>query len=251
MAAVTSRTALKDYCLRRLGYPVIEINVSEDQLEDRIDEALEFWREFHSDAVQRIYLKHQVTDSDVANQYITLPPDVSYVTRVFPVSSTWLASTNMFSFQYQFALSDFHQLSSFAGNINYYAQMRQYMNLLDMTFNGQPLVTHVRKANKLYIWGDFNDGNITAGEWVVCEIDQFLDPDTYTPVWNDMYLKELTTALFKRQWGNNLKKFEGMQLPGGVIMNGQNIYDEATAELEEIRTRMRSEFENPIDFYVG
>jgi hypothetical protein len=249
--AVTSREQLKEYALRELGYPVIEINVAEEQIEDRIDEALQIWQEFHSEASHRIYLKHQITDSDVANQYIPIPDNIHSITRVFPVSSTWLASSNMFSFQYQFALSDFHQLSSFAGNINYYAQMRQYMNLLDMTFNGKPLVTYIRKANRLYIWGDFNDGNIVPGEWVVCEVIQILDPDTYTAVWGDMYLKALSTALIKRQWGNNMKKFEGMQLPGGVVMNGQNIYDEAITEIQEIRERMRLEYEDPVGFLVG
>lgn len=249
--AVTTREQLKEYCLRNLGYPVVEINVAEEQLEDRIDEALQIWREFHEEATERVYLKHLVTDSDVANKYIPLSDEISYVSRVFPPSSTFLSSTNMFSFQYQFALSDFHQLSSFAGNINYYAQMRQYMSMLDMTFNGTPQVSFVRKANKLYIWGDFNDGNITAGEYVVAEVLQFLDPNEYTKVWNDMYLKELTTALIKRQWGINMKKFEGMQLPGGVTMNGQVVFDEAIGEIQEIRERMRLEYEQPVDFLVG
>ena len=125
------------------------------------------------------------------------------------------------------------------------------MNLLDMTFNGQPLVTHVRKSNRLYLWGDFADGNVTAGEYIVCEIMDILDPDVFIEIWDDMYLKELTASLFKRQWGNNMKKFEGMQLPGGVIMNGQNIFDEAMGEIQEIRERMRLEYEEPIDFLVG
>ena len=249
--AVATREQLKEYCLRNLGFPVVEINVAEEQLEDRIDEALQMWREFHEEATERVYLKHLITDSDVANGYIPLSDEINYVTRLFPPSSTMYGSSNMFSFQYQFALSDFHQLSSFAGNINYYAQMRQYMNLLDMTFNGAPLVSFVRKANRLYIWGDFNDGNITAGEYVVAEVIQYLDPNEHTKVWNDMYLKELTTALIKRQWGINMKKFEGMQLPGGVTMNGQATFDEAMGELQDVRERMRLEYELPVDFLVG
>jgi hypothetical protein len=148
-------------------------------------------------------------------------------------------------------LNDIADLHSYIGDLAYYEQMQQYLTLLDIKLTGQTQVDFVRKQNRLYIHGDFNDGDIKVGEYVVAEVYQIVDPDTYTAVWNDMWLKEYTTALIKRQWGANLIKFEGMQLPGGVMLNGRQLFDDATADIERLREKIRMDHELPPDFFVG
>jgi hypothetical protein len=251
MANPTSRATLIEYCKRRLGDPVIEINVDEDQLEDRVDEALQYYQEYHSDATVRTYLKHLVTASDVTNEYITLSNNIIFVSKLFPVSSSFNSSYNFFDIKYQMMLNDIADLQNFAGDLAYYEQMQQYLSLLDMKLNGTPQVQFSRRQNRLYIFGDFADGDIQAGEYIIAEVYQIVDPDTHTSVYNDMWLKEYTTSLIKQQWGQNLIKFEGMQLPGGVTLNGRQIYDDASGEIAQLRENIRLEHELPADFFVG
>ena len=251
MATPTSRATLIEYCKRRLGDPVIEINVDEDQLEDRVDEALQYYREFHSDATVRTYLKHQVTAQDVTNEYITLANNIIFVSKMFPLQSSFQSSRNFFDIKYQIMLNDIADLMNFAGDLAYYEQMQQYLSLLDMKLNGQPQVQFSRKQNRLYIFGDFQDDDINEGDYIVAEVYTEINDSDHTSIFNDMFLKEYTTALIKQQWGQNLIKFEGMQLPGGVILNGRQIYDDATGEIETLRQRVRDEHEFPPDFFVG
>lgn len=251
MATPTSRATLIDYCKRRLGEPVIEVNVDEDQLEDRLDEALQYYREFHSDATIRTYLKHQITADDVSNEYITLASNILFVSKMFPLTSSFNNSRNFFDIKYQMMLNDIADLMNFAGDLAYYEQMQQYLSLLDMKLTGSPQVDFVRKQNRLYVHGDFQDGDIKAGDYIVAEAYTIIDSSTHTAVWNDMWLKEYTTALIKQQWGANLIKFEGMQLPGGVMLNGRQLFDDATQELERLREKLRLEHEMPADFFVG
>lgn len=251
MANPTSRATLIEYCKRRLGDPVIEINVDEDQLEDRVDEALQYYQEYHSDATVRTYLKHLVTASDVTNEYITLSNNIIFVSKLFPVSSSFNSSYNFFDIKYQMMLNDIADLQNFAGDLAYYEQMQQYLSMLDMKLNGTPQVQFSRRQNRLYIFGDFADGDIQAGEYIIAEVYQIVDPDTHTSVYNDMWLKEYTTSLIKQQWGQNLIKFEGMQLPGGVTLNGRQIYDDASGEIAQLRENIRLEHELPADFFVG
>jgi len=251
MANPTSRATLIDYCKRRLGDPVIEINVDEDQLEDRVDEALQYYQEFHSDATKRTYLKHLITGTDVTNEYITLSSDIIFVSKLFPISSSFNSSFNFFDIKYQMMLNDIADLQNWAGDLAYYEQMQQYLSLLDMKLNGTPQVQFSRRENKLYIFGDFGDDDIKAGEYIIAEVYTVLDPDTNTTIYNDMWLKEYSTALIKQQWGQNLIKFEGMQLPGGVTLNGRQMYDDASGEIEKLRENIRLEHELPPDFLVG
>lgn len=251
MANPNSRATLIDYCKRRLGDPVVEINVDEDQLEDRVDEALQYYQEYHSDAVLRTYLKHQVTSSDVSNEYISLNSNITYVSKLFPLASNFNQGRNFFDIKYQMMLNDMASLIHFAGDLAYYEQMQNYLSLLDMKLNGHPQVQFSRKENKLYIFGDWADGDIKAGDYVVAEVYQILDPDSTTSIYNDMWLKEYTTALIKQQWGQNLMKFEGMQLPGGVQLNGRQIFDDAKEEIEKLREKIRMDHEMPADFFVG
>jgi hypothetical protein len=250
MARPSSRDELIEYCLRRLGAPVIEINVDPDQVEDRIDEALEFYQEFHSDAVVKTYYKYLVTANDVVNEYITIPSNIIYLSRLFPVSNS-SSSVNFFDVKYQMMLNDITDLQNFAGDLAYYEQLQQYLSLIDMKLNGTPQVSFSRRQNRLYIFGDFADGDIKAGDYIIAEVYQIIDPDTFTSIYNDKFVKNYATALIKRQWGANLIKFEGMQLPGGVTLNGRQIYEDAMTDIEKIEEAVRLEQELPPDFFVG
>lgn len=249
--AITSRDEFIDYIKRSLGDPVIEINVEEQQMEDRVDEALAYWREFHSDAVHRTYIKHLVTAADISNKYITVQSDALHIIKMFSVGSSTSSARNFFDIKYQMMLNDVADLMNFAGDLAYYEQMQQYLSVLDMKLNGHPQTQFARRQDRLYIFGDFSDKDIKEGDFLVAEVYTKVDPDTHTSVYNDMFVKEYTTALIKQQWGMNLIKFEGMQLPGGVILNGRQIYDDATGEIERLRESMRLEQEVPPDFFVG
>ena len=142
-------------------------------------------------------------------------------------------------------------MQNFAGDLAYYEQMQQYLSILDMKLNGHPQTTFARHQDRLYIHGEFKSEDIKEGEYIVAEIYSILDPDSHTSIYNDLWLKEYATALIKRQWGMNLLKFDGVQLPGGVLLNGRQLYDDATADIDRLRERIRSEFELPADFFMG
>ncbi len=249
MANPTSRQGLIDYCLRRLGAPVIEINVDEDQIEDRIDDALQFYQEYHSDATMRIYLKHQITAQDISNRFISLNDNILYVKRIFPFIGD-SSSINMFSVKYQMHMNDLYDLS-YIGDLLYYEMVQQYMSLLDLKLNGASEFSRFnRHMNELHLDIDW-ESDIKEGDYVIVECMRIVDPSTYTDVYNDMFLKQYATALIKQQWGANLIKFEGMQMPGGVTINARQIFEDANLELEKIREQMQLNYEMPPDFYVG
>ena len=247
MATVTTREQLKDYCLRRLGAPVIEINVEENQIEDRIDDAFQFYREYHYDAVEMVYLKHEFTAEDITNQYISVPDTVVGVSRILPFSNK-SDGTNIFSIRYQILLNDLYSLMS--TNIIYYYQVKQELELINQILVGTKPVRFNRHMNRLYIDMDWT-ADATVGDFIVVECYRILDPETYRDVYNDMFLKRYCTALIKRQWGENLKKFNGVQLPGGVTINADQIYQDALTEITQIETEMQSRFELPVDFFTG
>lgn len=250
MANPASRDQLIEYCKRRLGDPVIEINVDDDQVEDRIDEALQYWQEYHSDAVYRTYVAHQVTADDVTNEYIDLDDDVIYIVRLFGISQTINSSVNFFDIKYQMMLNDIADMQNYMGDLAYYHQLQQYLSLLDMELNGVPQTTYVRHQNRLYIHGEFQDQDIKEDDYIIYEAYKTIDSSA-SRIWNDMWLKAYSTALIKEQWGMNLIKFEGMQLPGGVVMNGRQLYDDALTEKEDLREKIRIEHELPPDFFIG
>lgn len=251
MASPTTRNELIDFCLRRLGEPVLEINVDVDQIEDKVDDAIQKYQEFHSDATIRTYLKHQITAADVTNKYIPISSDIIFVSKVFPISTTFSTSGNLFDIRYQMFLNNMGDFINFAGDLAYLYQMEQYLSMIDMQLHGHPQVTFSRRQNRLYIFGDFEDEDLQEGDYLIAEIFQTIDPETHTSIYNDMFIKDYTTALIKQQWGANLSKFEGMQLPGGVTMNGRQIYEDATADIERLEEKLRNEQELPVDFFVG
>lgn len=247
MATITSRSDLKDYCLRSLGAPVIEINVDNDQVEDRIDDAFQFYREYHFDAVEKIYLKHQMTANNISDQYIEISDAVVGVERVFPFMNK-STGTNIFDIKYQILINDLYTLMS--TDLIYYTSVRQELELINQLLVGQKPIRFNRHMNRLHIDMDWA-ADVVPGTYVIVECWRILDPDVFTNVYNDMFLKRYATAQIKKQWGNNLKKFAGVQLPGGVTLNGEIIYQEAIEEIRQIETEIQSRFELPVDMFVG
>ena len=247
MGIPTSREQLKEWCLRQLGFPVIEINVDDDQVDDRVDEALQYFQEFHYDGVERWYLKHQVTAENKANQYIPITENIIGVTRIFPVGST-NASVNMFDLRYQLRLHELYDFTS--TSYVSYVLTQQHIRTLDMLFSGETPIRFNRHTDKLYIDWDWNY-DVQVGEWIVIEGTIVVDPEAYSDIYNDRMLKRLATAYIKKQWGANMKKFAGMQLPGGITMNGQQIHDEAVTEIQQLEELIRNTHEEPPQFLVG
>jgi hypothetical protein len=246
MATPNTRATFKEYCLRSLGKDVIGVNVSDDQIDDRIDEALKFYSDYHFDATEKIYLKHQVTQDDVDNGYITVPENVIGVINIFPVGST-LSTSSMFNIKYQFMMNFIQDITT-AQIAPYYVAM-QYIQLLEEVFIGKQPIRYSRHANRLYIDVDWD--KIPPDSWIVAECYEIIDPTEFTDVWKDRWLLKYATALIKRQWGNNLKKFTGMQLPGGVQFNGQQIYDEATEEIMRMEDEMIHSYSLPNAMLIG
>ena len=249
MASPTSRQTLIDYCLRRLGSPVIEINVDTDQVEDRVDDAVALYREYHDDATVRIFLKHQVTQTDIDNGYIPISADIPFIRRVLPLNPTY-SNVNMFDIRYQLILNSLGDFMQFAGGMSYYYQLEQYLDFLDNLLTGQPITTFSRNQNRLYLHGNFEDKDVLKDQYIIAECFQLVDDTTYN-IWDDIFLRDYTTQCIKQQWGANLIKFEGMQLPGGVTMNGRQLYDDATAEMQRLEEKLRLEHEMPVDFFMG
>ena len=253
MATPTTRQTLIDHCLRRLGAPVLEINVDEDQIEDRVDDAIQLYQEYHMDATFRTYYSYQVLAADVTNKYISIPSDILYITRMFPVSSSLSASRGMFDVKYQMMLNDVYDMNTIGTDLAYYEQLQQHLSLMDMKLNGTPQTTYARRQDRLYIHGEFDSDqqDIKTGDWIVLEVFKTINPADHAQIYNDMFIKDYVTALIKQQWGQNLIKFEGMVLPGGVTLNGRQMYDDAREDITRIIEAMRLEFEAPMSIFIG
>ena len=247
MANPTTRDELKKYCLRRLGHPVVEINIDEDQMQDRIDDALAFYRDYHYDGTERTYYKHQVTSDDRTNGYIPIPSNINGVINVFPIG-TGLNANNLFNLRYQITLNEIYDWSH-AQFVNYTESMRR-VALMEEIFVGKQPLRFNRHMDRLFIDMDWNTRTV-VGEYLVIEAYRELDPDTYTSVWGDRWLRMYCTQLFKRQWGENLKKFEGMQLPGGVQFNGQQIWSEADEEIKRLEEEVVNNYSMPAMDMIG
>ncbi len=321
MAKPNSRQTFSDYCLRSLGAPVIEINVDEDQIDDRIDEALQFYQFYHADSIEKFYLKHKVTNStltltasvagnfqvgetitggtsgakaviktaaatkitynqlddtnvafaanetitgdttsatatissiskgDIENGYIALNDAITDVVRVMPIRDS-VSSTDMFDIRYQIHLNDIHSVG-FMGNLTEYVMSRQFLSLLDVVVDSDDKqINFDRHKNRLDIFMDW-DEEVDVDDYLVVECYRIIDPDTFTDVYNDYFLKRYATALIKRQWGTNLLKFEGMVMPGGVTFNGRQLFDDANEEITRLEEEARLNWEQPIDFMTG
>jgi len=254
---ITTRTQFKEYCLRRLGFPVIEINVDDDQVEDRIDDALQYWQDYHFDGLQKIYFIKQIDQTDINNKYLNLAEardsannlsEITGVTRIFPMYDSQ-ASLNMFDLRYQLRLNELYDFTS-ASYVNYTMTM-QHLRMLEQLFVGEIPVRYQRHMQKLFIDWAWGSSQVPVGQVVIVECYGVINPDAYGRVWNDRWLKEYATALIKRSWGNNLKKFAGVQLPGGVILNGDKIYNEAVDEIKLLEADMEKNYGGILDWYMN
>ena len=268
MATPSTRETLKQYCLRNLGKPVIDINVDDDQVEDRIDEALQYFAQYHVDGVERMYLKYLVTEADItrmttdasesitensitttykrADNFLVVPSSVISVINVFPLSDR--ANLNMFDVRYQLRLNDLYDFSS--TSIVHYQMTMQHLDFLDHILVGEKPMRFNQLSNRLYVDMDWGT-DITAGEYLIFEVYRKVDPDTYTDLYDDLYLKRYTTALIKRQWGQNLSKFSGTAMRGGVTLNGPELFSAAIDDQQRLEEEIRLNYEEPPHMQQG
>ena len=247
MAVPTTKAEFKEYCLRKLGKPVIEINVDDDQVDDRIDEAIRYYWDYHFDGSDRIYYKHQVTETDIANKYITLPENIIGAVRIFQIGDPSIRADDLFNIRYQIALNDLYTLTN-VSLVPYYMVM-EHLALVTELLVGQQPIRYARHKDRLYVDMDWN--TVPVNSFLLVDAYEVIDPEVYTDAWNDRWLQNYATALIKRQWGSNLTKFVGMQLPGGVQFNGEKIYDDASAEIQKMEEEMISSYSLPVLDMVG
>lgn len=247
MAIPTTKAEFKAYCLRKLGAPVIEINVDDDQVDDRVDEALRYYYDYHFDGSEKIYYKHQVTEQDRQYKYITLPENIIGAVSVFSLGDPMVRSDDLFNIRYQIALNDLYTLTS-VSMVPYYMVM-EHLSLITEMLVGKHPIRYSRHKNRLYVDMDWN--TVKNGEYLLIEAYEVVDPEIWTDAWNDRWLQNYATALIKRQWGSNLTKFTGMSLPGGVQFNGEKIYNDAVEEIAKMEQEMISSYSLPVLDMIG
>jgi len=241
MAIANSRATFKEYCLRKLGKPVIEINVDDDQVDDRIDEALLYFADYHFDGTDKTYYKYPITEQDMDNGYIQLPDNIIGAVNIFDVGDA-MNTNNLFNIRYQIALNDLYTLTSVS--MVPYVMALTHVQFLEQILVGKQPIRYNRHVNKLYI--DMDWTKLAVGNYLVVECYQVIDPDVYTKTWGDRWLARYATCLIKQQWGENIKKYQGMQLPGGMTFNGQKIYDEAIEERAALEKEMIESYSIPV-----
>ena len=275
MAQPASRSDLVNYCKRQLGAPVLEINVAEEQIDDLIDDALQYFHERHFDGVVQTYLKYKITEGDINSgrtrgdnqtvgivtttasstidgasvtfsfeensNYLQIPPQVIGINKIFRYDGSQTVTNNMFSVKYQLFLNDLYNFSSV--DILSYAMVKRYLEDVDFLLNTEKQIRFNQRQDRLYL--DVDWGDVTKDDYLIIDCYRLLDPNDFTRVWNDSFLKRYVTQLIKRQWGQNLMKFQGVKLPGGVELNGRQIYDDAQKELDAIREVMSNTYELP------
>ncbi len=275
MAKPSTRQGLIDYCLRQLGAPVLEVNVDDDQIDDAVDDALQLFNERHFDGVERMFLKYKLSQDDIDrgkasgtsgvgiastsvtstnisgygtitsnwyenSNFIQVPDAVIGIEKVFKFDSSTISS-GMFSIKYQLFLNDLYQFNSI--NLLQYSMVKTYLEDIDFLLSTDKQIRFNKRQDRLYL--DIDWGSETADNWLVIDCYRALDPNQFSGVYNDSFLKKYLTQLIKRQWGQNLIKFRGVKLPGGVELNGREMYEDAERELESIREKMSSEYEVP------
>lgn len=274
MATPFTREELKQYALRRLGYPVIEINVDDAQIEDRIDDSLQFFADYHFDGVEKVYIPKQITQKDIDRRYIDLTEpteednttspkikaapaidpngqSIISVVRAFQLFDT-LGGTGMFDARYQIALNDLYGLrtNTYSDSLQIYNYTRSHMQMLQDLLTPEKAVRFSRVTNKIFVDMDWKT-HPKVGEYMMFEAYQVLDPEKYGEIYNDRVLKQYVTAKIKEQWGRNLSKFDGVSLPGGVSLNGLRILNEALEEIRKLEEEIQSKYELPPMFFVG
>tara|TARA_Y100000004_G_scaffold15919_1_gene16585 strand:+ start:928 stop:1773 length:846 start_codon:yes stop_codon:yes gene_type:complete len=275
MAQPASRTDLINYAKRQLGAPVLEINVADEQVDDLVDDALQYFHERHFDGVAQTFLKYKVTQADIDrgrtrgdnkavgivtttatatidgssttfsfeenSNYLQVPPEVIGINKIFKYDGSQTVTNNMFSVKYQMFLNDIYYWGS--TELLTYAMTKTYLEDMDFLLNTQKQIRFNQRQNRLYL--DVDWGDVTKDDYIILDCYRLMDPSDYSRVWNDSFLKRYVTQLIKRQWGQNLMKFQGVKLPGGVELNGRQIYDDAQKELDAIREVMSNTYELP------
>ena len=268
MATPNSADSLIEYSFRRLGAPVIDINVDREQAEERVDDAIQFFAERHFDGIEKHYYRHKVTSDDITNGYVDVTgltagsaagytgapagTQIVSVKKVFPFGSQ---TSNMVNVRYQMSLHDYFGINRNIGHgtalgLAGYDSTKQFINLVEQLFETEKNFRFNKVSNRLYIDMNWSE-DIDVDDYIVFEAYSLLDPNQFTEIYNDRLLKEYVTALIKRQWGANLSKFDGVQLPGGVTIRGADIFSEANEEVRQIEERVLNEYELPVDFFIG
>lgn len=247
MALPTSRQELIDSVKMQLGEPVIKVNVAPEQFEMVVDDALQFWQTYHENGSERTFLRYQITQTDIDNAWIPIPPNVQSVIRVINASVIGTGSSNFMSFEYQFNAASVWDLMTF-GNASGYFIVNQYMAEMSMLLGTKPLTRFRQGTEKLYLDTDMN--MYPVGTYIIAEVYAFLDPDDYVALWGDRLLRRLTEAYARKVWGNNLRKFQNVQLPSGMVLNGESIFQEALSEIDKIETEIRNH-NCPVAFIVA
>ena len=247
MAVPTTRNQFKEYCLRKLGKPVIEINVDDDQVDDRIDEAIKYYWDYHFDGTEKTYYKHLITQQTKIDKYITLPENIIGAIRIFQIGDPSIRASDMFNIRYQIALNDLYQLTT-VSLLPYYMAMQHLGTITELLVGQQP-IRYNRHTNKLHI--DMDWTKIDVGQYILVEAYEVINPDTFTDAWGDRWLQEYCTQKIKYQWGTNLTKFIGLQLPGGVQFNGEKIMDDAEKAIEKLEQEMIVSYSLPVADMIG
>jgi len=247
MAQPTTRQEFVEHILRKIGAPVIEVNVSEEQVEDRIDEAVSFWRDYHYNGSQLVYLKHQITQDDIDNGYFPLPQNILGISRVFDLKSAISSGTGIFNVSYQYVLNNLEDITGY--NITNYYMSMQHLDMLQEVLVGKPLIRYNRHVNRLHI--DIEKDLFVVGDYIVVEAYDVIDAGTYPDVWSDRWLQNYASVLVREQWGMNLTKFTNMQLVGGVQFNGEQILQEARAEREKMEEEAISNLQPLTYNFIG
>ena len=281
MAKPSTRQGLIDYCLRQLGAPVLEINVDDDQIDDLVDDAIQYFNERHYDGVEKMYLKYKITEDDVnrgkasgtsgvgivtttgtstsisgygtttsnfyeTSNFIQVPDSVIGIEKIFKFDTSSI-SGGMFSIKYQLFLNDLYYFNSV--ELLQYSMTKSYLEDIDFLLTPDKQIRFNKRQDRLYL--DIDWGSQPKDEFIVIECYRALDPESFTQIYNDSFMKLYLTALIKRQWGRNLSKFRGVKLPGGIELNGGEILQQAESEIADIRSRMMSEFELPPLDFIG
>lgn len=247
MARPSTRQEFKDYVLRKIGAPVIQINVSDEQVEDRIDEAIAFWRDYHYDGSQMVYLKHPLTQEEINQGYVEVPENMLGVTRIFDLSSSISTGSGFFNVQYQFVLNNLEDITGY--NIQHYYMSMSHLQFLQEILVGRPLIRYNRHINRVYI--DISKSTLTPGSYIIIEGYDIIDGETYSDVWSDRFLQNYASALIREQWGYNLTKFTNMQLVGGVQFNGEQILSDAKQDRKEMEDTAKTSLQPLVYNFVG
>jgi hypothetical protein len=268
MAQPSSRKELSDYCLRKLGAPVIDIAIADEQIDDLIDDALQLFYERHFDGVIQTYLKYQITQEDIDRakgkvgiattsidnynfvetaNYIKIPPHIIGITKIFNFAAGANLSSGLFNIKYQLFLNDLYYWGSL--ELLSYTMVQRYLEDINWILTPEKAVRFNKRGDRLYL--DLNWADLVPGNYIVIDCYRTMDPTESTKVWNDSFIKRYATALIKRQWGQNLMKYQGMKLPGGVEFNGRQIYDDAQKEIDIIMDRMATDYEMPPFGLIG